>query len=70
MRAVENDGGQQWETLDTLAAACAESGDFGAAQRCETEALRLAPPEGQGELQDRLELYRKQQPYRLPAQDR
>jgi Flp pilus assembly protein TadD len=66
MRAVELDGGQDWDTLDTLAAACAENGNFVGALRCQNDALKFAPPEVRQELQERLELYQAKQPYRLP----
>ncbi len=50
--------------LDTLAAACAESGDFVAAVQRADAALRLAPPAAQAQVRARLELYRSQQPFR------
>jgi tetratricopeptide (TPR) repeat protein len=67
MKAVELDGGQDWITIDTMAAACAEVGKFEAATRCQADAIRLAPPEERDDLKARLELYRAQKPYRLSA---
>jgi tetratricopeptide (TPR) repeat protein len=67
MRAVELDGGEDWITLDTMAAACAEIGKFEAALRCQADAIRHAPPEEQEDLKARLELYRAKKPYRLSA---
>jgi tetratricopeptide (TPR) repeat protein len=67
MRAVELDEEKDWISLDTLAAACAENGQFPAAERCQLDALKLAPSDEHEELQARLALYRAQQPYRLPA---
>jgi tetratricopeptide (TPR) repeat protein len=66
LHAVELDGGKQWETIDTLAAAFAETGKFSQAIRSQTEALRLAPPEEHNDLRSRLELYQAQKRYRLP----
>ena len=66
-RAVELGGGKDWDSLDTLAAAWAENGNFPAAERCQSDALRLAPPEDRADLQLRLDLYKAKKPYRLPA---
>jgi Flp pilus assembly protein TadD len=67
MRALELDEEKDWISLDTLAAACAENGQFPAAERCQLDALKLAPSEEHEDIQSRLALYRAQQPYRLPA---
>ncbi len=67
MRAVELEEEQDWMSLDTLAAACAENGQFAAAERCQLDALKLAPQEEHEDIQSRLALYRAQKPYRLPA---
>lgn len=65
-RAVEFDGGRNWDSLDTLAAAQAETGNFAAAVRNQTSALAFAPQEEQVELKSRLQLYQAQRPFRLP----
>jgi len=65
-QAVKLDGGKQWNTLDTLAAACAEMGMFTEAERHQTDAIKLAPDKERSDLQSRLELYRAKRPYRLP----
>jgi tetratricopeptide (TPR) repeat protein len=50
--------------LDTLAVAHAECGNFAEAVHCQEQALQTAPPAFEAEMRERLELYRKQQPYR------
>ena len=67
-RIVEMDGGHEWESLDTLAAAHAANGQFTAATCHQTGALQLAPQEERGDLQARLDLYQAKTPYRLAAQ--
>jgi tetratricopeptide (TPR) repeat protein len=64
MRAVEIDEGKDWDTIDTLAAAFAETGDYARAIQCQTEAIRLAPAEEHDELKARLNLYKANKPYR------
>ena len=59
----------QWKEsnwIDTLAAACAESGDFQRAIEFQQQALHTgSPPEPeQKAMQERLALYRQSQPYR------
>lgn len=50
--------------LDTLAAACAEAGDFDGAVKWQAKAIELArKPEDKQEFQDRLELYQRKKPY-------
>lgn len=66
MRAVELENAKEWDTIDTLAAAFAENGNFAQAIRSENEAIRLAPAEMQSELKARLELYKANKPYRMP----
>jgi tetratricopeptide (TPR) repeat protein len=52
--------------LDTLAAACAEAGDFGAAAHWQEKAMgMLAFEPDKGRYRTRLELYRARKPYRL-----
>ena len=53
-------------TLDTLAAAYAESGDLKNAVDTQRKAIRLSPAASQGDLQRRLDLYRDGKPYRAP----
>ncbi len=48
--------------LATLAAACAEGGDFAAAVRWQNEAIGLSDPARRGELQGALQLYRQGRP--------
>jgi tetratricopeptide (TPR) repeat protein len=51
--------------IDTLAAACAESGDFQRAIRLQKQALLVsnAPESERGAMQERLALYKQSQPY-------
>lgn len=58
--AGENDPG----TLDTLAAANAEAGDFESAIKWQTKACQLATGALKADLETRLELYKKGKPYR------
>jgi hypothetical protein len=57
--------------IDTLAAACAESGDFQRAIRLQKQALLVgnAPESERGGMQERLALYKESQPYREKARD-
>lgn len=64
-RAVKLENAQEWDTIDTLAAAFAEVGKFPEAVRAQQEALRLAPEEEHADLKSRLELYQAKKPYRL-----
>ena len=61
---------ESWGYLDTLAAAQAEAGDFDAALKTETKALAQAGPVASAEalhdLQHRLTLFQRDQPYREP----
>ena len=56
------------DSLEALAAAYAESGDFAAATNWQTKALQKSPPNSIIPRQERLELYKTQQPYRLVPQ--
>jgi tetratricopeptide (TPR) repeat protein len=67
LRAVELEDAKEWDSIDTLAAAFAETGKFAQAIRSQREALRLAPEEEHEELKSRLELYQAKKTYRLPA---
>jgi tetratricopeptide (TPR) repeat protein len=64
MKAVELDESKNWKSLDTLAAACAELRKFDAAERCEMDAIKVAPKEKLKELETRLDQYRLHKPYR------
>jgi len=61
-------------TIDTLAAAYAEQGDFKEALQAQQRAVRLAVGDNMKELSARIELYEKEQPYRednrLPESER
>ncbi len=63
-QALELLGSEDATAWDTLAAAWANQGDFDQARQAATQALRLAPPAQHAALRQRLELYRKNQPYR------
>jgi hypothetical protein len=52
--------------IDILAAAYAETGKFDNAIQWEKKAMELAPEQQKAEFRARLELYEKDQPYRLP----
>lgn len=56
---------KRWTSIDTLAAACAEAGDFEKAVYYEKMALGMVGVASDiEELQNRISLYEKQQPYR------
>jgi tetratricopeptide (TPR) repeat protein len=58
-------GGGKWTSLDTLAAAYAEDGDFEKAREFESKAIELASDDKQKEeCRSRLELYRQGKPFR------
>jgi cytochrome c-type biogenesis protein CcmH/NrfG len=52
--------------LDVLAAAHAASGDFDRAIAAAQRALSLAPPSAADGIRQRLELYGKRTPFRIP----
>lgn len=63
----ERNGNQNSQLLDTLAAAYAETGKFDQAVRYQPQALAVhddKDPEWQAQLETRLELYARHQPYR------
>lgn len=64
LRACELTNWQDWNILDTLAAAYAETGDFESAVCWVTKALELAPETEKAVEQNRLELYQSGTPYR------
>ena len=59
---------ENWEYLHPLAAAYAENGDFGSAIRLVNEAIKSAPAEEREELEEELERYRQNKPYRFEFQ--
>ena len=65
-RAIELDGMEDYRYLDTLAAAHAAAGNFKQAQSTIQSAIDKAPEEAGNELNERLELYKENQPYRQP----
>jgi tetratricopeptide (TPR) repeat protein len=66
-RAYQLDGGKHWRSLNALAAAYAENGDFAAARNWQAKAIELAP-NGTFKIKDkcryRLEFYNKGEPFR------
>lgn len=66
-KACELSKWQDCQTIDTLAAAYAEAGNFSRAIELEEQALHTGPPSeaDQKELRDRLSLYKKSRPFRL-----
>ena len=66
-RAVQLEDAKDWNTIDTLAAAFAETGKFSESIRCRQQALKIAPTEERPELEARLKLYSAKQPFRLPV---
>ncbi len=63
---------QHWPPIDTLAAACAETGDFKRATELQQQALRTGKPNPaeQTVMRERLALYQQAQPFReLPGRD-
>jgi tetratricopeptide (TPR) repeat protein len=65
-KAIALDGENDFRTLDVLAAAQANMGDFAKAQVTLKKAMQLAPQEVQATLQMRMKLYANGQPYREP----
>lgn len=63
--ALQLAGKEDDVTLDTLAAAQANTGDYAAAQATQARALELAPAEDRALYQERLSLYQSNQPFRL-----
>src|SRR5262249_17333170 len=63
-RAWQLTGWQEGHYLDTMAAACAECGDFAGAMRWQTQALALAVDDRMAEYGARLEAYRSGRPWR------
>jgi tetratricopeptide (TPR) repeat protein len=64
-QACESAGWKSWNYLDSLAAACAEAGDFEQAVKWGEKALHVAVgDDAKQKLRDRLALYRQRKPYR------
>jgi tetratricopeptide (TPR) repeat protein len=64
-KACELTNWQEAGIIDTLAAAFAEMGDFGSAQKWQTKAIELeSDGENKEEFMTRLKLYQQKQPYR------
>ncbi|MGB7495615.1 MAG: tetratricopeptide repeat protein [Candidatus Acidiferrum sp.] len=64
LRAVQATGGKDARSLDALAAAYAENGQFDAAVRTADRAVLLATPEQAGEIRQRVALYKAEHAYR------
>jgi tetratricopeptide (TPR) repeat protein len=63
----------EWKSfvpVETLAAACAETGNFADAITWQQKALELAPGQQKIEVRSRLELYKSGSPYRAPLPKR
>ena len=54
-------------TIDTLAAAYAEAGDFDKAVEWQQKGMNLAPADQKADYETRLKLYQEKKPYRQPA---
>ena len=63
-QALQRAGQEDDLTLDTLAAAQANAGDFAGAQATQARAIELAPAADRALYQDRLGLYQSNQPFR------
>jgi tetratricopeptide (TPR) repeat protein len=66
LKACELTEWRAFVPVETLAAAYAETGNFGEAVKWQENALKLAPPKLKIELRSRLELYKSGNPYRTP----
>jgi len=67
-KAIELDGRDDFAYLDTLAAAYANAGQFDKAQKAIAEAIPIAAEGHVKPLEQRLELYQQNRPYRESAQ--
>ena len=63
-KAIELNGDRDYRYLETLAAAEAAAGDFAKAQATQARAIKAAPKSETERLGERLEMYRRSQPYR------
>jgi tetratricopeptide (TPR) repeat protein len=66
-RVCEMTGWKAPVALETLAAACAETGNFTEAVQWQQKALQLVPARSRLDAQSRLELYKTGKPYRPPG---
>jgi tetratricopeptide (TPR) repeat protein len=69
-KACEVTGWKKFDMLDTLAAACAEAGDFANAVKWQTTVCKAAPASDKAEFQARLNLYKAHHPYRDTAKSK
>ena len=63
-KAIKISGEKDWNLVDTLAAAQAESGEFEKAVARQKKAVELAPEDEKSDYQARLKLYESKKPYR------
>jgi len=63
-RTLAQTDGRHWRSLDVMAAACAEAGNFADARKYAELSLDLVPPDQIDAVRGRLTLYRSDQPYR------
>lgn len=63
-KACELTGWKDQDALDTLAAACAETGNFDDAIKWQTKAHELSPAAQKADRQSRLDLYKQKKPFR------
>jgi Flp pilus assembly protein TadD/thiol-disulfide isomerase/thioredoxin len=68
-KACELTGWNNSSTLDTLATANAQAGNFADAVRWQTKAMEFAPQAQKESIRKRLDLYREGKPYLAPRQD-
>jgi tetratricopeptide (TPR) repeat protein len=67
-KACQESNWGSYATIDTLAAAYAETGNFAEAVRWQKKALELAPPASKKKMADRLALFESHKPYRAPVE--
>ena len=65
-KACELRQNKDYVTLDTLAAACAEAGQFDEAVKYQKQAAELAPAAEKPKFQERTALYEQKKPYHQP----
>jgi len=63
-KACELTAWESWQNLDTLAAAHAETGNFGNAIQWQEKAIEFVPTSKRRDFSERLKLYREYKPYR------
>ena len=67
-KACQRTDWEDYGSIDTLAAAHAEAGNFDEAVRWQKKALELAAPKSKKKCCSRLALYESHQPYRQPVE--